>query len=39
MPGVLKSGAATRHRWPGVSAGLCRWAARPAHAGPLQRQD
>ena len=22
---------------PGVSAGLCRWAARPAHAGPLPR--
>ena len=22
-----------RRRWPGVSAGLCRWAARPSHAG------
>jgi hypothetical protein len=23
-----------RRRWPGVRAGLCRWTARPAHAGP-----
>jgi hypothetical protein len=33
-PYIGQGGAATRHRWPGVSAGLCLGEARPAHAGP-----
>ena len=31
---MIKSGAATRDRWPGVSARAQPWEARPAHAGP-----
>ena len=29
-----QGGAAVWRRWPGVCGGLCRWTARPPHAGP-----
>ena len=34
---LLDQAQRLRRRWPGVCAGLCRWTARPAHAGPRHK--